>query len=123
MCDRVIIINGGKLVADNTAAALSEQFSRDNRMLLRVVGPAKDVQAMLSRVPGVRHVNALGEKEPGAYDFAVIPEAGCDVRRDIFQRVAERGWVLLGMRSMQKTLEEIFITLTGGDHADAKEAK
>ena len=71
----------------------------------------------------MRHVNALGEKEPGAYDFAVIPEAGCDVRRDIFQRVAERGWVLLGMRSMQKTLEEIFITLTGGDHADAKEAK
>lgn len=113
VCDRVIIIDNGKLVADDTAAALSEQFSKDNRMLLRVAGPNKDVQTMLARIPGVRHVNAMGQKEPGAYDYTVVPEQGCDVRREIFLRLADRGWVLLGMRSMQKTLEEIFITLTG----------
>ena len=112
VCDRIIIVNKGEIVADDTAAALSEQFSKDNRMVLRIVGPSKDVSTMLARIPGVRHVNALGEKEPGAYDYAVVPETGVDVRREIFTRLAERGWVMLGMRSMQKSLEEIFITLT-----------
>ncbi len=121
VCDRVVIINNGEIVADDTAAALSEQFSKDSRMLVRVAGPGKDVLALLSRIPGVRHVNAMGEKEPGAFDYALIPEAGSDVRREVFLRLAERGWVMLGMRSMQKTLEEIFITLTGSGTANKTE--
>lgn len=116
VCDRVVIINNGKIVADNTAAALSEQFSKDSRMLLRIAGPAKEVAALLGRIPGVRHVNVMGEKEPGAYDYAVIPQSGADVRREIFTRLSERGWAILGMRAMQRSLEEIFITLTEGNH-------
>lgn len=120
VCDRVVIINNGQIVADDTAAALSQEFSKDNRMLVRIAGPSKEVQATLSRIPGVRHINAMGEKEPGAYDYAIIPDPGADVRREIFNRLSDRGWVMLGMRSMQRSLEEIFITLTEGKKKEEK---
>ncbi len=123
VCDRVLIINNGEIVADNTATGLSQEFSKDNRMLVRVAGPSKEVLATLSRIPGVRHVNAMGQKEPGVYDFAIVPDAGVDIRREVFQRMADRGWAMLGMRSMQKSLEEIFIALTEGNGKKQKEGK
>ncbi|MGI6265092.1 MAG: ABC transporter ATP-binding protein [Acutalibacteraceae bacterium] len=117
VCDRVIIINNGRLVADGTAATLSEQFSGDNRLQVRVAGPAKEVRELLSRLPGVMHVNPLGSKEPDTADFALVPEPGADIRRTVSTRLAERNWPLLGMRAMDKTLEEIFIALTEGKEA------
>ncbi len=123
VCDRVLIINNGEIVADNTATGLSQEFSKDNRMLVRVAGPSKEVLATLSRIPGVRHVNAMGQKEPGVYDFTIVPDAGVDIRREVFQRMADRGWAMLGMRAMQKSLEEIFIALTEGNGKKQKEGK
>ena len=54
----------------------------------------------------------FGEKEAGVYEFAIEPAVGADIRRELFTRLASRGWALMGLRSMEMTLEDIFITLT-----------
>ncbi|MCI8554623.1 MAG: ATP-binding cassette domain-containing protein [Clostridiales bacterium] len=112
VCDRIVIISQGALVADDTAANLSLRYSDDRRLLASIQGPEADVLALLSHLPGVERAVSLGEKEPGVVEYALDPQAGSDVRRDLFTRLAARGWPLMGLKSMEMTLEDIFILLT-----------
>ena len=112
VCDRVIVINKGKLVADDTPDRLSKQLSSDHRLLLRIDGPEKDTYSILSKIGGVVKVEKLGEKEIGTRDYIVEAETGADVRRAIFTRLADRGYPILSMRSSEMTLEDIFLQLT-----------
>ena len=112
VCDRIIIINQGQLVADDTAAELSRQYSSDRRLLLRVAGGEEEVLNLIAHVPGVDGVVSLGEKETGVFEFAVTPQEGTDVRREVSTRLAARNWAIMGMRSMEMTLEDVFIALT-----------
>ncbi len=112
VCDRVIVINKGKLVADDTPDRLSKQLSSDHRLVLRIDGPENDTYNILSKIGGVVKVEKLGEKEPGTRDFIVEAETGIDIRRAIFSRLADRGYPILSMRSSEMTLEDIFLQLT-----------
>lgn len=112
VCDRIVIINKGTIVADDTASSLASKYSSDRRLLVRVAGPEEDVSSLLSRIPGVDSVTSLGEKEPGIVEYALEPAEGADIRRDMFERLAARKWPLMSMRSMEMTLEEIFTALT-----------
>ena len=82
------------------------------RALMRVAGPEADVSALISRIDGVDNVASMGEREPGVCEFAVEVREGADIRRDLFDRLASRKWPLMGLKSMEMTLEDIFIALT-----------
>ena len=112
VCDRIVVINKGVIVADDTPKALSEKYSSDRRVLVRVAGPEGEVQALISRVPGVQRVTLLGLKEPGISEYAVEPAEGVDILRELFERLAARNWPLMGLKSMEMTLEDIFTMLT-----------
>jgi ABC-2 type transport system ATP-binding protein len=112
VCDRIIIINKGVLVADDTAANLAAKYSSDRRLLIRVAGSHDEILNLLERVPGVDKVTSHGEKEPGIYEFALEPQQDYDVRREVSTRIAARNWAIMGMKSMEMTLEEVFIALT-----------
>ncbi len=112
VCDRIIIINRGQIVADDTPKNLSAQYSSDHRLRLSVAGPMDDVYDLLEHIDGMKKVTPLSAREPGVVSFALEPKEGCDVRRAIFDRLAARNWPIYEMRSMEMTLEEIFIALT-----------
>lgn len=112
VCDRVIVINEGKLVADDTAENLSKDLSTDHRFTVRVEGPESDVYRLLSSIPAMKEVTTLGEKEPGCYDFVIESKPETDCRREMFKRLAERGFPILSLRSSELTLEDIFLQLT-----------
>ncbi len=112
VCDRIVIISKGEIVANDTAAALSDRYSDDHSLQVRVAGPETEVKTLLEKVSGVERVAVLGEKERGTVDFAIYPKEGVDVRRDMFDRLAARSWPIFSLQSMQMTLEDIFITLT-----------
>ena len=105
VCDRIVVINKGAIVANDTAENLSKQYSSDRRILLRVAGPEADVSALISRIDGVDNVAAMGEREPGVYEFAVEVREGADIRRDLFDRLANRKWPLMGLKSMECHLQ------------------
>ena len=112
VCDRIIIINQGKIVADSPAKDLTASFGSIGNLTVRV--KASDEEAvfrMLGKVPSVSSVETLGCKETGSFDFFVNVKDDIDIRNEIVKRVLERGWQLLMIRAQEATLEEIFIGL------------
>ena len=122
ICDRIVIISNGKIVADNTPEALSREYSSDRRMMVRVEGPTYEVERLIHGIEGVKRVNALTSRETGTADFAIELREGADIRRELFARLAEKGYALLASRSMEKSLEDIFMSLTSENFSEAKEA-
>ena len=120
VCDRLVIINGGKIVANDTAENLTRKLSKDFRYIIRVEGPQEDIQKVLSSIPGMKEVLFNGEKEPGAFEFSLESDPALDIRREVFHRIVTRNWTILSFRSTEMTLEDIFLQLTTGDSAAAE---
>ena len=114
ICERIIVISKGKIVADDTPGNLSHARSTDPKLLLRVDGPEKEVQKLLEKIPGMKEIHSLGSKETGSFDFTLEAAPGTDIRREVFKRLAERQWPILSMRGSELSLEDIFLQLTSG---------
>ena len=115
VCDRIIVINKGKLVADDTPDNLSRNLSSDHKLRMRIEGPDKEVKRLLKNIPGMLSVDVLGERENGVFEYDIEGEPNSDLRREIFKRLAAREWAILGMRSSEMTLEDIFLQLTSDE--------
>lgn len=121
VCKRVIIINKGQIIADDTPDSLSNKLSSDHSLVARIACDEQDMLSALSSVKGVKKVSSLGRKENGTCDFNIMPEDGVDIRAAVFKRVTERGKVLLSLYDNQLSLEQIFLRLT--EAADNDEAR
>lgn len=116
-CDRVVIINHGRILADNTIEALTQDVSTDHHLIVRMEGPVKEVHAALSQIPGLLYCNVNGCREqPMVYEFTLEAPPGVDIRRNIFSLAQSHNWPLLMMRSAELTLEEIFLKITSGSY-------
>ncbi len=112
VCDRVVVINKGKIVADDTEENLSHKLSDDFRYIARIEGPEEEVTKILHGISNMKDVQSYGEKENGVFEYALEAEPGADIRRELFNRLADRKYPLLGLRSTELTLEDIFLQLT-----------
>lgn len=115
VCDRIVVIDRGKLVANDTTEHLSHNLSADHKLTIQVEGPTKEVKQLLEQIPQMVevHLNRTIDKTIGEYELNA--EEGCDIRREVFKRMAARNYPILLMRSSELTLEEIFLKLTTGD--------
>ncbi len=122
VCERVIIINRGRLVADDSPTELSKNLSRDHSVVVRAIGEKEELTKILSSVKDAERVLCLGKKEEGSLDFVVYPKKDCDVRKEIAERLAERKRPLLSLTSNELSLEQVFIRLTyDADITEVKE--
>lgn len=122
VCKRVIIINRGEVIADDSAENLSNKLSTDHSLVARIVCAEKDMLEALSSVKGVKNVTSLGRNEENTFDFLIEPEQDKDIRADVFDRVVSRGKTLLSLTSNKLSLEQIFLRLTEvADNSEAKE--
>jgi ABC-2 type transport system ATP-binding protein len=106
LCQRVIIINRGQIVASDTAENLSRQMGHGSRVRLTVTGPDAEVAAALQKVPEVKEVAGEGEGR-----YLVVAAHDLDVRPQLARLVVERGWDLLELKAQEFTLEEVFLDL------------
>ena len=115
VCDKIVVIVKGKLVANDTTEHLSHNLSADHKLTVQIEGPTKEVKALLEQIPEMQevHLNRTIDKTIGEYELNAIE--GCDIRREVFKRMAARNYPILLMRSSELTLEEIFLKLTTGD--------
>jgi len=107
ICDRVLIINKGKIVAEDTPENLQSRLVGSQRVVLRVRGEADDLPAKIKKIKGVRDVEG---KADGSVEFEF--SAGQDVRPQVAKTVIQGGYDLLEMRPVGMSLEEIFLELT-----------
>ena len=119
-CQRVVIINKGKVVAVDTPDNLTARLRGSETMFLQVHAPGADVAGALAGVAGVTRAQGTAAAG-GIVTVEVDSERGRDVRRDLASVVVTRGWGLLELRPMRMSLEDIFLSLTtedaGGDDA------
>ncbi len=116
-CQRVVIINKGRVVAVDTPDNLTARLRGSESMYVQVDGPAAAVQAALAAVPGVTRVTPSDGQGPAA-GFEVDSEAGRDVRRELARAIVGGGYGLLELRPMRMSLEEIFLSLTTEERAE-----
>jgi ABC-2 type transport system ATP-binding protein len=115
LCQRVIIINRGQIVASDTVENLSRQMGRGGRILMRVEGPEVQVAAALEAAPGVARVLGQGEGK-----FVVETGNGLDIRPQLARLVVEKGWDLLELKTQEFTLEEVFLNLVTEEESEAE---
>jgi len=113
VCERVVIINKGKIAAEDTPEGLSRKMAKTSRVQLSAEGPARDVIQKLRVLPGVRNAELFQEKENGINIFEIENDPDQDVRKQIFFEMARNSWPIIEMKSMDPTLEEIFLQVTG----------
>jgi len=118
VCERVIIINKGKIVASDTPENLSRRLGESSKLSLRVAAPEKQVIKVLRDVAGIKYVEAQGAKEPDTIDVWVEAEKDIDVRKPIFHALSRAGYPILQMKSMDLTLEEIFLQVTTQENGE-----
>ena len=107
VCSRVLIINKGRIVAEDTPEHLASRLKGAEQVRLVVAKPAADTLEVLKSIPGVSHVTA---RDSGTYDIELA--LGSDRRPDIAAAAVNRGWDLLELRPIDVTLEEVFLQLT-----------
>jgi ABC-2 type transport system ATP-binding protein len=116
VCDRAIVIAGGRVVAQGTPEELRTSRRMAARVLVECKGPAKEVESVLSRVSGVSRVELLddaGGGTNGRYVVAAIrPKESYDVREEVARTVIQHGWPLREIRLEHATLEEFFVQVT-----------
>ncbi len=112
VCDRIVVINHGKIVANDTEENILTAFEGEKKLFLTVEGAGRDaIRSALERLPGVNSVSFSRERK-GSLDVEITAQKDSDIRKDVFDTAAKNGWTILEMRSSKLTLEEIFIRLT-----------
>ena len=118
VCDRIVIINKGKIVANEKTENIANVMSQNRRFNVKIVGPQKDVLSMLRSMSGITYAESLAERDGDAYSYMIESDAGIDIRKKLFYQLVERNWPMIGMEAMGMSLEDIFISVV--DHSEEK---
>ena len=113
ICNRVLIINKGRIVAEDTPAGLTTRLEGGERVRLHTVKAAANAVEILAALPEVEHVTLV---TPNIFEIECVTCTNC--RPILAQLVVEQGWGLLELRAIDASLEDIFLELTADHKAD-----
>jgi len=108
VCQRVVIISGGRIVAEDTPDRLSTRLRHSEKIALTLTRPPGDVEARLRQVDGVLDVHGNGP----AGHFLLESHLGKDIREDIARLAVTNNWGLIELKLISMTLEDVFLKLT-----------
>ena len=114
VCDKIVVINEGKIVADDTEDNLSKTLANENRIAVKIEGEKDKVVAEITAIEGVENYSAyIADK--GVWEYKIETKEGTDIRRKLFDLAVKNGWYILEMKSSELSLEDIFLKLTMGE--------
>lgn len=111
VCDRIIIINKGKIVADEKTENITRVVENNRRFNVKVCGPQKEILQTIKEIPGVSFAEVGTTREGEAYVFTIESEMGVDIRKKLFFTLAQKGWAMIGLEAVGMSLEDIFISV------------
>ena len=112
ICERVLVISNGVIVADDKPDNLASRTVAARTLLVRVAGSSGSVRELLQGLDGVKNAKLLGKIEPDSCDFLLENEEGVDIRKTLFNALSKAGYPILMLRPQSDTLEDIFLELT-----------
>lgn len=116
VCDRIVIINKGQLVADGTADELANSMTNDHKMIAQIEGPREEVYKAVRTLPDVVSVLADMQRGENVYDYEIEAKPGVDIRKPLNKLIMEKGWYLLMLQPNMLTLEDVFLKIVTGEH-------
>ncbi|MCB6615212.1 ATP-binding cassette domain-containing protein [Ruminococcus sp. 210702-SL.1.03] len=114
VCDKIIVINEGRIVADDTETNLSDKLIGSHILTAKIEGEYESVAKKVLAIEGVEVCRQVNENE-GVIEYRIETEEGRDIRRELFNAMAENGTPILELRSAELSLEDIFLRLTIGE--------
>ncbi|MCP4725942.1 MAG: ABC transporter ATP-binding protein [bacterium] len=111
LCDRVLIINEGKIIAQDSPANLDKKLKGVEKLYVEVNGPKDEISKTLKGIPGIIDVSE-DKSLDGNTGFLIESEVDIDVRKDISRTIFQNNWDLFELRAFGMSLEEIFLQLT-----------
>jgi len=111
VCDRIIIVNKGKLVADELTGNITHAVQTNRRFTAKICGPAREVFAELKSMQGVVGVEQLAERDGDATAFMIESAVGVDIRKTLFYTLSSKSWPLIGLEAQGMNLEDVFISI------------
>lgn len=120
VCDRILIINSGKIIADEKTENVINILEGSRRLNARICGPQREVLHELRALPEVIRAELVGERENDSYVYSVESSSGVDIRKSLFFMLSKNNWPLIGLEMQNTSLEDVFISLV--DKKQKKEA-
>ncbi len=111
VCERVTIINKGRVIAQDTPDNLTRQVQQSSLTILHVDGPKEEVRSALAQVPGVSGVIVQSGEDGRISSFTVESKRDHDIRRELASAIVRKNWGLLELRRQDVSLEDAFIKL------------
>ena len=111
VCERIVVINKGKLIANEKTEEISRVVDGFRRLCVKIVGPQEEVLAALKNKEGIAYCECLGQREADSYAYLIESQPGVDIRRPLFFALAEKGWAMIGEETMGTNLEDVFLAL------------
>lgn len=121
VCDKIIVINEGKVVANDTEEHLSQKLSGENKLTAKIQGDKDKIVRAMQGIKGVEKVICDASHKDGVNDIRIEAKEGVDIRRDVFETVVKNGWYMLELKTSELSLEDIFLKLTMGEALPALE--
>ena len=118
MCERVIIINKGEIIADAKTDEITKTIEDGYRYEVKICGPQKDVLPAIKKLSGVVSVESTGARDMDSMTYVIDTASGADVRKAVFALCATNSWPMIALYPVGTDLESVFIKLV--DTSDGK---
>ncbi len=123
ICDRIIIIDSGRIVADKPTEELAKFVQANKKYNVKIAGPQREVLKLLEEINGISFAESTGNNDGDTYEYVIECEVGVDVRKLLFASLAEKGWPLMGLEEKTVTLEDVFISIVDNKYDEVEEKK
>ncbi len=121
VCDRVLVINKGKIVANDTPENLSKNMGENNKFIAKIKGDRQAIYNALIELEEVIGVDKIGNSEDDIFEFEITTSNDTDARPVIFREMSKENMQILELKSSKMDLEDIFLTLTEQDDYETQE--
>ncbi len=111
ICDRILIINEGKIVADEKTENIENALKGNPRLIMHIDGPQPTVLSSLKKITGVTYAEISQRYDDGSATYIIESQNGLDIRKPVFYMLAQNSWPILSMEYAGSSLEDIFISV------------
>lgn len=111
VCDRIVIINKGRIVANEKTENLVNAVDGTRRLVAKIVGPEDQVLQLLRSTQGVKFADKLGRRDTDSVSYLIESQENVDIRKPLFYALARASYPLIGLEGDELNLEDIFIRL------------
>lgn len=123
VCDRIVVINKGEIVANEKTEDLINAVEGSRKLVAKIVGPEDEVLKSLRALGGVKTADVIGKRDTDSISYMIESEDRIDVRKPLFHMLSSKGWPLIGLEGMELSLEDIFMRLVGKEKDKEKDNK